>query len=119
MENAIRIENDLFGIVARLRSIDEGYFVVFNTRRGAFEVHNDRQRGSTFSLSIPYPCLDVRTVHLVRRTRAENAKRLFAEMEKENAALLKREREAATKRAEREAERLLIKGTGAKTDGKE
>ncbi|MDE7394534.1 MAG: hypothetical protein K2M95_00220 [Clostridiales bacterium] len=112
MKGAIRIENDLFGIANRLRSIDEGYFVVFNTKRGSFEVHNDRQRGSTFSLSIPYPSLDVRTVHLVQRTRAENAKRLFAEMEEANAALLKKEREAATKRAERETERLLIKGNG-------
>lgn len=112
MKGAIRIENDLFGIADRLKSIDEGYFVVFNTKRGMFEVHNDRQRGSTFSLSIPYPCLDVRTVRLVQRTRAENAKRLFAEMEEENAALLRKEQEKAKRKAERETERLLTKGNG-------
>ena len=108
---AIRIENDLFGIVARLRSIDEGYFVVYNTRKHAFEVHNDRQRGGTFSLSVPYPSLDVRTVHLVQRTRAENAERLLREMEEENAALLKKEQAAAAKKAEQETERLLVKAT--------
>ena len=114
MKNAIRIENDLFGIAARLKSIDEGYFVVFNTLRGVFEVHNDRQRGNTFSLSVPYPSLDVRTVQLVQRTRAENAKRLFAELEAENAALEKETKARMVKKAARETERLLIKNTSGK-----
>lgn len=79
-----RIEHDLFGIAARLRAIDDGYFVVYDRRKCAFEVHNSRQRGSTLALSVPYPRLDARTVTLVRKTRAENAKRLFEEMEREN-----------------------------------
>ncbi len=110
MKTAIRIENDLFGIVARLKSIDEGYFVVFNTQKQVFEVHNDRQRGSTFSLSVPYPSLDVRTVTLVQKTRVENAAKLFAETEKENAALFEKEKARAVKEAEKKTERLLSKG---------
>lgn len=84
MQSAVIVENDFFGIAARLRSIDDGYFVVYDKRKHAFEVHNSRQRGNTFALSVPYPCLDVRTERLVRRTRVENAKRLLEEMEREN-----------------------------------
>ena len=116
MKGAIRIENDLFGIVARLKSIDDGYFVVYNAQKGAFEVHNSRQRGSTFALSVPYPSLDVRTVRLVQRTRAENAERLLREMEEENAALLKRERALAEKKAEQSTERLLSQITSGKKE---
>ena len=93
MQSAVIVENDLFGIAARLRSIDDGYFVVYDKRKHAFEVHNSRQRGNTFALSVPYPCLDVRTERLVRRTRVENAKRLLEEMEREN-----RRREQALRR---------------------
>lgn len=70
------IENDVFGIAARLKSIDDGYFVLYDKRACAFEVHNVKQRGDTFSLRIPYPCLDARTVTLVLKTRAENAKKV-------------------------------------------
>lgn len=87
---AVVIENDLFGIAARLKSIDDGYFVVYDKRRHAFEVHNSRQRGNTFSLSVPYPSLDVRTVDLVLKTRVENSEKLFREMEEENRRLIKR-----------------------------
>ena len=93
MQSAVIVENDLFGIAARLRSIDDGYFVAYDKRKHAFEVHNSRQRGNTFALSVPYPCLDVRTERLVRRTRVENAKRLLEEMEREN-----RRREQALRR---------------------
>lgn len=86
---AVIIENDLFSVAARLKQIDDGYFVVYDKCKHAFEVHNSRQRGDTFSLSVPYPCLDVRTVDLVRKTRAENAARLIREMEEENLRLEK------------------------------
>lgn len=82
--DTVKIEGDLFGIVDRLKSIDSGYFVVYDKSRHVFEVHNSRQRGNTYALTVPYPCLDVRTVLLVQRTRAENAQKLLAEMEREN-----------------------------------
>ena len=84
--DAVVIEHDLFGIAARLRSIDDGYFVVYNRKQGSYEVHNRFQRGSTFALRVPYPCLDARTETLVRRTRVENAEKLL-----ENARLARRE----------------------------
>lgn len=92
---AVVIENDLFGIAARLREIDDGYFVVYDRAKHCFEVHNRLQRGDTFALRVPYPSLDARTVTLVRRTRAERADELLRETERENERLEKRmEREA-------------------------
>ena len=62
----------MFGICDRLKSIDDGYFVVYDRHRSRFEVHNSRQRGSTFALAVPYASLDARVVELVRKTRVEN-----------------------------------------------
>lgn len=94
--DAVVVEHDLFGIAARLRSIDEGYFVVYNRKQRAYEVHNRFQRGSSFALKVPYPCLDARTETLVRRTRVENAKKYLQELERENARLARRESARAT-----------------------
>lgn len=102
---AVIIENDLFGIVARLKSIDDGYFVVYDKCKHCFEVHNSLQRGDTFALKVPYPCLDARTERLVRRTRAENAAKLLAEMERENARLERERTRAAVREAALSAER--------------
>ena len=87
---AVVIENDLFGIAARLREIDDGYFVVYDKVKHCFEVHNRLQRGDTFALRVPYPSLDARTVTLVRRTRAERAAELLKETERENERLSRR-----------------------------
>ena len=108
---AVVIENDLFGIAARLREIDDGYFVVYDKAKHCFEVHNRLQRGDTFALRVPYPSLDARTVALVRRTRAERAEELLRETERENERLSKRtEREAL----ERAAEKISEVGRGEK-----
>ena len=106
---AVLIENDTFDIAARLKSIDDGYFILYDKRACSFEVHNNKQRGDTFSLRIPYPCLDARTVSLVRKTRAENAKKLFEEMEREKALLAQEQKSAALSKALFAAEDLLSK----------
>ncbi len=83
MAEHIIIENDLFGISARLTEIDPGYFIVYNLRLRRFEVHNRRQL-KTLALVVPYESLDIRTVRLTQRTRRENYERLIKEMEASN-----------------------------------
>lgn len=80
-----RIENDVLDIAARLREIDDGYFIVYNGLFRRLEVHNQRQRGNTFCRVVPSNRLNARTVELVRKTRAENADRLLAEIDEHNA----------------------------------
>lgn len=82
------IANDLFDIASRLKEIDDGYFVCYNRKASRYEVHNNRQKGSTFCLAVPYDALDARTVELVRKTRVENACKLLEEMERANSALI-------------------------------
>ena len=87
-----RIENDLFGIADALRAVDGGYFIQLDKLRGRFEVHNIRQYGDTYCLTLPFERLDRRAVEYVRRTRSERGEKLLAELERVNERL---EREAA------------------------
>ena len=41
----IRIENDLFEIAKRLKTIDSGYIVVFNTKKHRYEAVGDCRKG--------------------------------------------------------------------------
>ena len=83
-----KIENDTFDICDRLKSIDEGYFVVFNTKRDRYEVHNSFQR-ETFCFVVPYKQLDSRTVDFCLKTRRQNAMQFFKEIDEHNQALEK------------------------------
>lgn len=88
-----KITSDTHDIVSRIREIDANYFVVYNTRRKGFEVHNSAQN-NTFCLTVPYPQLDCRTIELTLRTRREFLDKLLAEMEENNARI---EREQSAK----------------------
>ena len=68
-----------------LKEIDDGYFIVYNGYFKRLEVHNKKQGKNTFCLVVPSNRLNARTVELVRRTRAENADRLLAEIDFHNA----------------------------------
>ena len=80
----VPVINDLFDVANRLHEIDAGYVVYFNKLQNQFEVHNHSQKGSSLALVVPFDELDARTVELARKTRVENAEKLFEEMEKAN-----------------------------------
>lgn len=80
----LEIKKDLFDIAKRLKEIDRNYLVFYNRKNSCFEVHNTRQKGNTFCLSVPYKVLDARTIDLVFKTRIENAEKLLAELEENN-----------------------------------
>lgn len=100
------IENDLFGIVPRLKSIDGSYFVVENYKLKRLELHSSAQRGNTLALVLPHRYLSAATVEYVRRTRAERAKELFAEMEKANARAESAGLDKIIKNSEKEVENV-------------
>ncbi len=76
----IPINSDLFGITDRLKSVDEGYFVLYNKASSRFEVHNSKNKGDTLCVVVPYESLDARTVSHVKRTRAERVEQLMKEL---------------------------------------
>ncbi|RGD75498.1 hypothetical protein [Anaerofustis stercorihominis] len=80
----ILIENDLFDISNRLKEIDEGYFIVFNTNKNKYEVHNAFNKMGTFCFMVPYKHLDIRTYYYCLKTRIENSDKLIEEMNRKN-----------------------------------
>ena len=84
-----KIEKDLFSIADRLKEIDNGYFILFNTVKNCFEVHNEKQGKNTYALTVPYSELDSRTVTLVKSTRREYADNILNEIERSNNKLIK------------------------------
>jgi hypothetical protein len=80
----IEIKNDLFDVVSELKRTDDGYSVVYNRRRGRFEVHHARCR-PTLQLVLPYKELDYRSVLHVKRTRTERMTEELCRMDEENA----------------------------------
>lgn len=89
------IDDDLFGVCHRLKSVDDGYFVFLNYKTGRFEVHNSKDAPRTLCLVLPYDRLDERTVRHVLYTRAERAREIVERMERENARLEDERRRAA------------------------
>ena len=82
----ITIKNDVFNIAKRLKSIDSKYILVYNTSRKKFEVHYKRAK-NTYELTIPYDTLDARTISFVLKTRIQNKKKIFDEIEQTNKKL--------------------------------
>ena len=84
----IKIQHDTFNISQRIKEIDEGYFIVYNTSCGRFEIHNSKQHSCTFCLTVDGE-LNSKVVEKVRKTRVQNVKKLLEEMEQNNLMLEK------------------------------
>ncbi len=83
----IEINNDVCYICERLKEIDAGYKIFFNTKRKKFEVHNVNQIGNSFCLTIPFNIISGKILSLVKKTRIENVKNLLNEIETQNILL--------------------------------
>jgi len=88
-------------IPERLRQNDPNLFVVRNLKTNKFEVHSLANKGSSFSLSVPYKELDARTETYVRK---QDLRRhgilVFQEMERKNRELEKQNKRDRRNRAE-------------------
>lgn len=89
----IKILQDVHDILSRLREINGDYFVVYNTGRECFEVHNYGQK-NTYCLTVPYPQLDCRTIDWTLKTRRENLNKLLNEIDENNEKLEKQNQQA-------------------------
>lgn len=79
------VENDTLGIGERLRKIESGYFIVFNTQTNMFEVHSADNRGpNTFAFVVPFKQLDSRTLDYCEETMVRNSDKLIKQMEENN-----------------------------------
>lgn len=80
----IRIYSDVYNISKRIKNIDKDYFVVYDTTRNKFEIHNTSQIGSSYCLTTPYNCLDERTIEYVQKTRSTNIDKILEKIENDN-----------------------------------
>lgn len=84
----IPVKSNVFKIPERLKEIDKSYFVMYDTIIDKFEIHSTENKdGSTYCLTLPYEELDSRAIDYVRKTRVENAKKLWEEMKRNNEML--------------------------------
>lgn len=90
----VKILRDAFNITKRIRLIDKGYYICFNTVKRRFEVHNKKQK-HTFCLVVPFNKLDSRLLQYVRKTRKENFDAILKEIENSNKKLEKESLRAA------------------------
>lgn len=84
----IKILEDVHDITRRLKEIDTDYFVVYNSTKKCFEVHNSSQK-HTYCLTIPFKTLDSRAVDLTIKTRRENIEKILKEIDENNNKLEK------------------------------
>ena len=80
----VQIYNDVYNISKRIKDIDKNYYIVFNTSKHKFEVHNSNQNGSSYCLTIPYDELDERSLNYVLKTQSVNIDEILNEIENDN-----------------------------------
>ncbi len=97
----IKIFEDVFDICSRIKEIDCGYFVVYNTQRKRYEIHHSGLKGSTFCI-VCEDGLNGTVITKLRKSRIENIDKIMREMEENNQKL------------ERENQRILQDETNFK-----
>ena len=80
----IKILNDVYNIAKRIKDIDRDYYVVYDTSKNKFEIHNLGQRGSSYCLTLPYDELDERALKCVLKTQSVNVEEILNEIENDN-----------------------------------
>lgn len=83
----IQIKNDVYNISKRLKNIDRFYYVVYDTSKQKFEIHNSSQIGSSYCLTLPYEKLDERTLKYVLLTKSNNIDKILESIENNNKIL--------------------------------
>ena len=86
----VKIKNDSFNINERIKALDSGYYVVYNSVEHRFEVHNKKQKSSSFCI-ICDNGLNCTVLDKLRKTKIENIQKLLDEIEESN---LRNENEA-------------------------
>lgn len=82
----IKITSDVHDIVDRIKEIDEGYFILFDTNKNKFELHNKNQ-SCTYCLTIPFGTLDKRVLDFIYNTQCSNIDNIVEEIDNNNAKI--------------------------------
>lgn len=101
----VRITHDVFDIADRVRELDEGYYPVYDTEKGRYEIrHSD---GDEIAVVVPYDGLDARILKHLYLTRRDNVLEALATMEDENERLRQKSIDGAMDEAGYKARQVL------------
>ena len=89
-ENRIPVTSHALDIPDRLKAVDKGYFVAFNTISQKYEIHCAWQPDTTYCCTLPFDELDARAIEYARAYSRERFAQTVAEMEAYNAKLSER-----------------------------
>ena len=79
----IKIDNDVFEITQRIKEIDDGYYIVFDTKKSRYELHNINQP-YTYCLTYPYGNLDSRLLDMILYTNINNIDNILNDIDNNN-----------------------------------
>ena len=79
----IKIESDVFEITKRIKEIDDGYFVMFDTKNNRYELHNLYQ-DNTYCLTYPYADLDSRLIEMILYSNITNIDNIINDIDNNN-----------------------------------
>lgn len=82
----IKIVSDTFDICERIKKIDKYYYVVYDTIKKVYEVHNSRQISNTFCITIGKR-LDMRALSKLMLSSISNLDKIISDMTKHNEKL--------------------------------
>ncbi len=102
------INDDLYSISRRLKSLDSDYFVLYSYRDHRYEIHNKGNKGNTYCFCAQK--LDCRVLDKAQRSRRERIEKLLAEVDEHNERLQKEAIYEVRKSMEMDVENALKKG---------
>ncbi|MBE7076970.1 MAG: hypothetical protein E7374_03685 [Clostridiales bacterium] len=79
-----KIEFDVYEISKRIKEIDRGYYIVYDTLKDVFEIHNSLQKDTSYCLTLPYKQLDNRTLKYVCVTKSSNIEKIIEKIDNDN-----------------------------------
>ena len=82
----IKVKNDAFNITERIKKINPYYYVVYNTKKHHFEVHNSKQIPSTFCITCDSG-LNYQVLTKLHMTKIENIDKIMRDIDENNAAI--------------------------------
>lgn len=85
----IKLKSDNLFITDRLKEIDNSYFVLYDTKTKKYQLHSDCQSETSYCLTFPFNSLDNRAIDFALKSRVQNKKKIFDEIEKENEKFIK------------------------------
>lgn len=80
----VQIMHDVYDISKRVKNIEMNYYVVYDTFKQKFEIHNSNQIGSSYCLTLPFDRLDERTLKYIRSTQSKNIDEILMKIENDN-----------------------------------